>query len=69
MNKKTEEVWRPELTGYKPYAEMLLGKMDDSLNSMTITDVVKILIEKAVEKEFPAVRITKRRKIYSKLDY
>jgi hypothetical protein len=65
----TDSEWRPELIGYRIYAEMLLDTMSDGLNKMTVTDVVKILIEQAVEKKFPAVKIKKRRKIFEKLDY
>lgn len=65
----TDEEWRPELTGYKPYAELLLDTMQDSLNKMTVTDVVKILIEQAVEKKYPSIKVKRRRKIYEKLDY
>lgn len=65
----TDEEWRPELTGYKVYAQMLLDSMDDSLNKMTVTDVVKILIEQAIAKNHPDIRVLKRRKIYEKLDY
>ena len=65
----TDEEWRPELTGYKVYAKILLDKMDNSLNTMTVTDVVKILIEQAIEKNHPNIKVTKRRKIYEKIDY
>lgn len=67
--KITDEEWRPELTGYKVYAKILLDKMDNSLNTMTVTDVVKILIEQAIEKNHPDIKVTKRRKIYEKIDY
>jgi hypothetical protein len=65
----TDKEWRPDLTGYEIYAEMLLDTMADGLNKMSVTDVPKILIEQAIGKKFPAIKIKKRRKVYEKLDY
>jgi len=67
--KITDEEWRPELTGYKIYAEMLLDTMSDGLHKMSVTDIPKILMEQAIEKNFPTIKVKKRRKIYEKLDY
>lgn len=65
----TDKEWRPDLTGYEVYALMLLDKMDDGLHKMSVTDIPKILIEQAIAKNFPSVKVTKRRKIYERLDY
>ncbi len=64
-----DKEWRPDLTGYEIYAEMLLDKISDGLHSMSVTDIPKILIEQAIEKNFPSVKDKKKRKIYERLDY
>jgi len=65
----TDKEWRPDLTGYEVYADMLLDTMQDGFHKMSVTDVVKILIEQAVEKKYPSIKITKRRKVYEKMNY
>ena len=67
----TTGIIRPELQidPYGKYLDKLLDKMSDRLNDMTRTDVIKILIEKAIIENFHDEKIIKKRKIFQKLDY
>ena len=62
--------FRPNLTEYRVYVELLQDELNrDSLLKMSMTDVVKILIEQAVSKKFPDIEIKRVRKIYQVLDF
>ena len=61
---------RVDLTDYRPYIQALQDKLnEDGLYNMSMTDAVKIAIEKAVEKILPDVEVKKTRKKYVKLDF
>jgi len=62
--------FRPDLTDYRPYIETLRDKLnEDGVYVMSLTDAVKIAIEKAVEKLLPDVEIKKTRKKYIKINF
>ena len=63
--------WRPELNGYEEYAQILCDDMNknDPLKKMTVTDVLKILLEEKIAEKHPEVEVVKRRRIYRVLDY
>ena len=61
---------RIDLTDYRPYIETLQDKLnEDGLFTMSMTDAVKIAIEKAVERVLPDVVINKTRKKYIKINF
>jgi len=61
---------RIDLTNYRPYIEALQDRLnEDGLFTMSMTDVVKIAIEKAVERMLPDVVINKTRKKYIKINF
>jgi hypothetical protein len=61
-------VLRPDLTEYRPYVEMLKDALnEDGIHAMTLTDAVKIAIEKAVSSYHPDIEIKRKRKIYQTL--
>lgn len=56
---------RPDLTEYRIYIEVLLERLNrDSVYKMSVTDLVKLLIEKAMKEYCPDVVIKSRRKPY-----
>jgi len=58
------------LTEYRSYIEMLQDELNlESLSKMSMTDVIKILIEQAVSKKFPDIEIKRVRKIYQTLEF
>ena len=62
--------FRPDLTEYRVYVEMLQDRLnEESLLKMSMTDVVKILIERAVSEYYPDVEIKRVRKIYKTLPF
>ena len=62
--------YRPDLTAYEPYIEMLAEKLnEEALLKMSKTDAVKIAIEKALQSLVPDVVIIKTRKIYQRLSF
>ena len=62
--------FRPDLTEYRVYVEMLQDRLnEESLLKMSMTDVVKILIERAVSEYHPDVEIKRVRKIYKTLPF
>jgi ribosomal protein L23 len=66
----TGVVFRPVLTEYSVYIELLQDKLNaESLVKMSKTDVVKILIEQAIERNFPDVEIKRVRNIYRTLPF
>lgn len=61
---------RIDLTDYEVYIRALQDKLnEDGAYRMSMTDAVKIAIEKAVEKILPDVEIKKKRKQYIKINF
>jgi len=61
---------RIDLTDYEVYIRALQDKLNkDGAYQMSMTDAVKIAIEKAVEKVLPDVEIKKKRKQYIKINF
>jgi exonuclease V gamma subunit len=61
---------RIDLTEYKPYIQALQDRLnEDGACKMSMTDAVKIAIEKAVENLLPDVKINKKRKRYIKINF
>lgn len=56
---------RPDLTDYRVYIDVLLDKLnEDSVYKMSIEDLMKLLIEKAMKNYCPDVVIVPNRKRY-----
>jgi len=63
-------VLRIDLTDYEVYIRALQDRLnEDGAYRMSMTDAVKIAIEKAVEKILPDVEIKKKRKKYIKINF
>lgn len=63
-------MYRPDLTDYESYIEMLADKLnEEALIKMSKTDAVKIAIEKALQILVPNVVINKKRNIYQVLEF
>lgn len=61
---------RPDLTGYRVYVEVLLDRLNrDSAYRMTVTDLMKLLIEKAMKEYCPDVEIDPKRKRYIEIRF
>lgn len=61
---------RIDLTDYEVYIRALQDKLnEDGVYRMSMTDAVKIAIEKAVEKILPDVEVKKKRKQYIKINF
>jgi len=61
---------RINLSDYRVYIQALQDKLnEDGLYKMSMTDAVKIAIEKAVENLLPDVEIKKTRKRYIKINF
>lgn len=61
---------RIDLTDYRAYIETLRNRLnEDGVYTMSLTDAVKIAIEKAVEKLLPDVEIKKTRKKYIEIKF
>jgi hypothetical protein len=62
--------FRPDLTDYRLYIELLADRLnEDALYQMSLTDVVKILIEQKMAELVPDVKIVRKRRKYIKLDF
>lgn len=62
-----KKIFRPDLTEYLPYIELLSDLLNETgAYRMSRTDAVKIAIERAVEKLVPGMAINKKRKLYVK---
>jgi hypothetical protein len=62
--------FRPQLTDYRVYVELLADRLnEDALYRMSLTDVVKILIEQKMAELVPDVKIVRKRRKYIKLDF
>ena len=58
-------VTRPDLTDYRVYIDVLLDRLnEDSVYKMSIEDLMKLLIEKAMKNYCPDVVIVPNRKRY-----
>ena len=56
---------RPNLTEYRIYIDVLLERLNrDSVYKMSVTDLIKLLIEKAIKEYCPDVVIQPKRKRY-----
>lgn len=56
---------RPDLTEYRVYIDVLLDKLnEDSVYKMSIEDLMKFLIEKAMKNYCPDVVVVPNRKRY-----
>lgn len=54
---------RPNLTDYRIYIDVLLERLNrDSVYKMSVTDLIKLLIEKAMKEYCPNVVIKPKRK-------
>jgi hypothetical protein len=62
--------FRPQLTDYRVYVELLADRLnEDALYRMSLTDVVKILIEQKMVELVPDVKIVRKRRKYIRLDF
>lgn len=58
-------ITRPDLTDYRVYIDVLLDKLnEDAVFKMSIEDLMKLLIEKAMKSYCPDVVIKPKRKRY-----
>ncbi len=58
-------ITRPDLTEYRVYIDVLLDKLnEDSVYKMSIEDLMKLLIEKAMKNYCPDVVVVPNRKRY-----
>ena len=56
---------RPDLSEYRIYIEVLLDRLNqDSVYKMSVTDLIKLLIEKAMKEYCPDVVLKPKRKRY-----
>ena len=63
-------VLRINLTDYRVYIEAMRDRLnEDGIYKMSLTDAVKIAIEKAAEKLLPDVEIKRTRKKYIKINF
>lgn len=61
---------RIDLTEYKPYIQALQDRLnEDGAYKMSMTDAVKIAIEKAMENLLPDVKVNRTRKRYIKINF
>ncbi len=62
--------FRPDLTDYRLYVELLVDRLnDDALYKMSMTDVVKMLIEQKMAKVLPDIVVNKKRNVYQTLEF
>lgn len=62
--------FRPDLSDYLPYVEALRDRLnEDAVYPMSLTDAVKIVLERSVEKVLPQVVVNKKRKRYIRLEF
>lgn len=67
---KNIPVTRPDLTDYRIYIDVLLEKLnEDSFYKMSIEDLMKLLIEKAMKNYCPDIVIKPNRKRYERLKF
>ena len=64
MSSRTTKT-RPDLSDYRVYIDVLLERLNqDSVYKMSVTDLIKLLIEKAMKEYCPDVVIKPKRKRY-----
>lgn len=62
--------FRPDLTDYRIYVELLLDRLNqEALFKMSMTDVIKILIEQKMAEVLPDVVVDKKRRVYQVLEF
>jgi len=62
--------FRPDLTDYRIYVELLGDILNqDAVYKMSLTDVVKILIEQKMAEVVPDVVVKKDRKVYQIISF
>jgi len=60
---------RPDLTEYRVYIDVLLDRLNqDSVGKMSMEDLMKLLIEKAMKEYCPDVLVVPIRKRYHIID-
>lgn len=70
MRENKTPITRPDLTEYRIYIDVLLEKLnEDSVYKMSIEDLMKLLIEKAMRNYCPDVLIKPKRKRYETLKF
>ena len=58
-------ITRPDLTDYRVYIDVLLDRLnEDAVYKMSISDLMKLLVEKAMQNYCPDVVIKPKRKRY-----
>ena len=63
-------ITRPDLTDYRVYIDVLLDRLnEDSVFKMSIEDLIKLLIERAMRNYCPDVEIKTKRKRYETLKF
>lgn len=61
----TPPTTRPDLTDYRVYIDVLRDRLNqDSVYKMSVSDLLKLLIEKAMKEYCPDVVIVRKRKRY-----
>ena len=66
----TPTEFRPDLTSYRVYVEMLRGGVNESgWNNLSLTDIVKACIEEVLAKKVPDIKIHRTRKTVIHVDY
>jgi hypothetical protein len=67
---RMSKILRVDLSDYRPYIEALVDRLnEDGVYKMSMTDAVKISVEKAVEKILPDVIVDKTRKKYIEINF
>lgn len=62
--------FRPDLSDYLPYVQALVDRLNkDALYKMSLTDVVKIAIERSMQSYCPDVKIERTRRKYETLKF
>ena len=62
--------FRPDISDYLPYVQALADRLNnDALHKISLTDVVKIAIERSMESYCPDVKINRTRRKYERLNF
>lgn len=70
ISRTMKRKFRPDLSDYLVYVEALKDKLNESaLYPMSLTDAVKIAVERSIEKVLPDVIVNKKRKKYTRLEF
>ena len=70
MIKRNVPTTRIDLTDYRMYIDILLEKLnDESVYKMSMTDLMKLLIEKAMKNYCPDIKVVSHRKKYIIFDF